>query len=114
MADCLFCRIAAKQIPAKLIAETPEALAFHDVSPQAPVHALVIPRKHIATLNDLRPGDGPLVGKLFEMAGEVAVKLGVADSGWRAVFNVGKDANQTVFHMHLHVLGGRALAWPPG
>jgi histidine triad (HIT) family protein len=114
MADCIFCRIAAKSVPAKLIAETPDAVAFHDLSPQAPVHALVIPRKHVATLNDLGPDDGALVGKLFLLAKEVAGKLGVAASGWRAVFNTGKDANQTVLHIHLHLLGGRALAWPPG
>lgn len=114
MADCLFCKIAAKQIPAKLVAETDDALAFHDIAPKAPVHVLVIPKKHVPTLNHLAPEDGALVGKLHLLAKEVAEKLGVATSGWRAVMNTNGDAGQTVFHIHLHVLGGRQLEWPPG
>ena len=113
-ADCLFCRFAANPSSVKLVAETADAIAFHDIAPKAPVHVLVVPKKHVATLNDLAPEDGALVGGLFGLAKEVAAKLGVAESGWRAVFNTNQDAGQTVFHLHLHVLGGRALAWPPG
>ena len=114
MSDCLFCRIAAKSIPAKVVAETPDALAFHDIQPQAPVHVLVIPKKHVATLNDLQDADAALIGQLFLLAKDVAKSLGVDASGWRAVFNTNKDAQQSVFHVHLHLLGGRRLEWPPG
>jgi histidine triad (HIT) family protein len=114
MSDCLFCRIAARTIPAKILAETPEAVAFHDLQPQAPVHVLVIPRKHIPTLNDLQPDDAALVGKLFLLAKDVAAALKIDAPGWRAVFNTNSDARQSVFHVHLHVLGGRRLDWPPG
>jgi len=114
VADCLFCKIAAKQIPAKIVAESPEAVAFHDLSPQAPVHVLVIPKKHVATLNDLSPDDCVLVGKMTLLAKDAARKLGVEQSGWRAVMNCNADAGQSVFHIHLHMLGGRQFAWPPG
>lgn len=114
MADCLFCRIAAKQVPAKLAAETEDFVAFHDIHPQAPVHVLVIPRRHIASLNDLGAEDEGLVGRMFGLAKDLAGRLGVADGGWRAVINAGPDAGQTVFHLHLHVLGGRPMNWPPG
>lgn len=114
MADCLFCRIASKQIPATVAAETDELVAFHDVKPQAPVHVLVIPRRHIASLNDLGQGDEALVGRMFGLAKSLATKLGIAEKGWRTVFNVGPDGGQTVFHLHLHLLGGRPLGWPPG
>lgn len=114
MADCLFCRIAAKQIPATLAAETEDLVAFHDVKPQAPVHVLVIPRRHIGSLNELGAGDEGLVGRMFGLAKDLAGKLGIAERGWRTVFNVGADGGQTVFHLHLHVLGGRPMSWPPG
>lgn len=114
MADCLFCRIAAKQVPAKVVAETDDALAFHDIAPKAPVHVLVIPKKHVPSLNHLAPEDAALAGRLTLLAKDVAEKFGVATSGWRAVWNCGPDAGQTVFHIHLHVLGGRQLEWPPG
>jgi histidine triad (HIT) family protein len=114
MADCLFCKIVAKQIPAKVVLDEPDVLAFEDIQPQAPAHLLVIPKKHIATLNDLGPGDEPLMGKLFTAAARLAKERGFADSGWRAVVNVNKDAHQLVFHIHLHVLAGRAFGWPPG
>ena len=113
-ADCLFCKIVAKEIPAKVIHEDADTLAFEDINPQAPTHFLVIPKKHIATLNDVAPGDEPLMGKLFTAAAKLAAARGFADRGWRAVVNVNKDAHQLVFHVHLHVLAGRTFHWPPG
>jgi histidine triad (HIT) family protein len=112
--DCLFCKIASGQIPAKLVHEDADVIAFEDINPQAPTHLLVIPRRHIATLNDLGPEDDAVVGKMHRVAAEAARKRGIADSGWRCVVNVGRDAHQLVFHVHLHVLGGRAMRWPPG
>jgi histidine triad (HIT) family protein len=114
MSDCLFCKIVAKQIPAKVVHEDDAVLAFEDIQPQAPTHLLVIPKKHIATLNDLEPADEVTVGRLFTAAAKLAKARGFADAGWRAAINVGKDAHQLVFHVHLHVLAGRAFGWPPG
>ena len=114
MSECLFCKIAAGQIPAKIVHQDADVLAFEDIQPQAPQHVLVIPRRHVASLNDLTPGDDALMGRLLRAAAEVAKARGFADGGWRAVVNVGKDAHQLVFHVHLHVLGGRAMGWPPG
>lgn len=114
MSDCLFCRIAAKEIKSDLVAERDDLAAFRDINPQAPTHVLVIPKKHIETLNVLEPGDEPLVGRMLALAREIAKKEGIAESGWRAVFNVNRGAGQTVFHIHLHVLGGRPMEWPPG
>jgi histidine triad (HIT) family protein len=114
MADCLFCSIAAKTMKAAVVAETDDLVAFRDIRPQAPTHVLVIPRRHIATLNDLAEEDGPLVGKMFLLAREIARDEGIAGPGYRAVFNVNAHAGQTVFHLHLHVLGGRPMSWPPG
>jgi histidine triad (HIT) family protein len=114
MSDCLFCKIVAKEIPAKVVHEDADVLAFEDIQPQAPVHVLVIPKKHIATLNDLAPADEPVAGKLFTAAAKIARERGLADRGWRAVVNVNKDAHQLVFHIHLHLLAGRAFHWPPG
>jgi histidine triad (HIT) family protein len=114
MAGCLFCRIAAKEIPAKLVHEDPEVVAFEDIDPQAPVHLLVVPRKHVPTLNDLSPEDDALAGRLLRVAGKLAKERGIADSGWRATVNVNRDAHQLVFHVHLHVMGGRIFGWPPG
>ena len=114
MVDCLFCKIAAKQLPARIVREDADTVAFEDVNPQAPTHVLVVPRKHVATTNDLGPEDDALVGKLFRAAAEIATQRGIAASGWRAVMNANRDAGQTVFHIHLHVLGGRAMTWPPG
>ncbi|MDB4969994.1 MAG: histidine triad nucleotide-binding protein [Myxococcales bacterium] len=113
MSDCLFCKIADGKIPAKIIAQNDHALAFRDLNPQAPTHVLIIPRKHIATLNDLTDGDAELVGRLHLLARQVAADEQLND-GWRTVFNVGAHAGQTVFHIHLHLLGGRTLGWPPG
>jgi histidine triad (HIT) family protein len=103
-----------KEIPAKLVHEDAEVVAFEDVNPQAPVHVLVIPRRHVATLNDLVPEDDALMGRLVRTAADVARQRGVDQSGWRAVVNVGKDAHQLVFHVHLHLLAGRPMRWPPG
>jgi len=114
MTECLFCKIAAGQIPAKIVHQDADVLAFEDIQPQAPQHVLVIPRRHVASLNDLAAADDALMGKLLRTAAEVAKARGFADGGWRAVVNVGKDAHQLVFHVHLHVLGGRAMRWPPG
>ena len=114
MSDCLFCRIVRGEIPAQIVKQDADAVVFEDLEPQAPVHLLVIPRRHLATLNDLTPQDDALVGRLFRLAAEVARERGVAEPGWRAVVNVNRDGNQAVFHVHLHVLGGRAMGWPPG
>ena len=114
MADCLFCKIVAKQLPARVVREDADTVAFEDVNPQAPTHVLVIPRKHIATTNDLAPEDEALVGKLFRAAATIARDRGIDRSGYRVVMNANRDAGQTVFHIHQHVLGGRVMTWPPG
>ena len=114
MADCLFCKIARHEIPARIVHEDEDAVAFDDIDPQAPVHVLVVPRRHVPSLNDLAPEDDALLGKLQRVAALVAAKRGLAESGWRLVANVGRDANQIVPHVHLHVLGGRRMGWPPG
>ena len=112
--DCLFCKIVAGEIPADLGYESDTAVAFRDINPQAPTHVLVIPRKHIATINDIGREDEEFVGSLYTAAREIAVAEGIAEDGYRAVMNCNEGAGQTVFHIHLHVLGGRALGWPPG
>ena len=114
MPDCLFCQIAAGQIPARIVHQDEDTVAFEDIDPQAPVHLLVVPRKHVATLNDLAPEDDALAGKLLRVAAALARQRGIAQRGWRAVVNVNADAHQLVFHDHLHLMGGRALGWPPG
>jgi histidine triad (HIT) family protein len=114
MADCLFCKIIQKQIPARIVHDDAEVLAFEDIDPQAPTHLLVVPKKHIATLNDVAPEDEALMGKLLRAAAKLAQERGFAERGWRAVVNVNKDAHQLVFHVHLHILAGRAFQWPPG
>lgn len=113
MADgCLFCRIVRGEIPAKLVAETPECIAFRDINPQAPTHVLVIPREHVASLDEAR--DPALVGRMALFAAEIARTEGIAQRGYRTVINTNAEAGQTVFHIHLHLLGGRPLGWPPG
>ena len=112
--SCLFCRILAGEIPAKFLYQDDRLVVLQDINPQAPLHVLVIPRKHVATLNDLSREDDELTGEMLRRAAIVAREHGVADSGYRAVFNCNREAGQTVFHIHLHVLGGRSLAWPPG
>ena len=111
MADCLFCRIVAGEIPAQIVYQDENAIAFRDINPQAPVHVLVIPRKHIPAIADLGGED---CSHLMEAINRVARQEGVAESGYRVVTNCGPDAQQTVFHLHWHVLGGRAMGWPPG
>ena len=113
MADtCLFCRIVRRELPVQLVAETDDCIAFRDINPQAPLHVLVIPKAHVASLNDA--ADAAQIGKLSLLAAEIARREGYAERGWRAVVNTGADAGQTVFHVHLHLLAGRHLAWPPG
>ena len=112
--SCLFCQIANKEIPSDIIFEDDRVVVFSDINPKAPSHKLIIPRKHIATINDLTVEDTVLVGHMVQTARQVAGDLGIADAGYRLVFNVNKGAGQDVFHIHLHILGGRAMNWPPG
>lgn len=112
--NCLFCKILAGEIPADIVYESDSAIAFRDINPQAPTHVLVVPKRHIATINDIGDDDDALVGKLFMAAAEVARGEGIAEEGFRTVMNCNRRAGQTVFHLHLHVLGGRDLTWPPG
>ena len=114
MADCLFCRIIAGDIPGAIVYQDERLVAFKDINPQAPMHVLVVPRRHIATLNDLAPADDGLVGEMVRRAGALAVEHGYGDRGYRTLLNCNADAGQTVFHIHLHVLGGRRFGWPPG
>jgi len=110
--DCLFCRIVRKEIPAKVVAEDEHCIAFRDINPQAPVHILVVPREHVPSLNEAT--DTALVGRLSLMAARLAKSEGLSERGYRTVINTNADAGQTVFHIHLHLLGGRRMAWPPG
>ena len=112
--SCLFCRIIAGEIPASKVYEDDQLFAFEDINPQAPMHVLVVPKQHIATINDIGDGDDALVGAMIRRAAAIAKARGHDGSGYRTVFNCNAQAGQTVFHMHLHVLGGRPLAWPPG
>lgn len=114
MADCLFCKIAAGEIPADIVHADEEFVAFRDIAPRAPVHVLLIPRRHIPSPGDLGDGDAALAGRLLVAAARIARELGLDDAGYRWVLNCGADGGQTVPHLHLHVLGGRALGWPPG
>lgn len=114
MSDCIFCKIAAKSIPAKLIHEDDQVVAFDDLNPQAPTHVLVIPRKHVASIAELNEADAGLLGHLMLTGNKIAKLKGIADGGYRLVVNTGKHGGQTVFHLHLHVLGGRPMHWPPG
>ncbi len=112
--DCLFCKMVSGAIKPATVHEDDDVLAFKDINPQAPVHVLVVPKRHIATLNDLTPADAALMGKLSLAAGKIARELGVADGGYRTVMNCNADAGQSVWHVHLHLLGGRVMRWPPG
>jgi histidine triad (HIT) family protein len=115
MADCLFCRIVAGEIPAKVVKRTPDALAFHDIDAKAPVHVLVIPTRHVPAVRNAVGAEGEaLLGKLLAFSAEVATDLGLDARGYRIVTNTGPDAGQSVDHLHLHVLGGRRFTWPPG
>lgn len=113
MTDCLFCKIANKELDSKVVHETGNAIAFEDINPGAPTHVLVIPKRHIASAADLSSADGDLLGEMFEVMGSVAKEAG-NDRGFRIVTNVGPDAGQSVHHLHFHVLGGRTMGWPPG
>lgn len=112
--DCIFCKIAAKQIPSKLVYEDAEIVAFRDINPVAPTHILIIPREHIESVDDLEPKHGALVGKLHLVARDLAAKEGLSARGYRLVLNCGAEAGQAVFHLHLHLVGGRKMSWPPG
>ena len=112
--DCLFCRIVAGEIPATVVHDEDDVLAFRDINPQAPTHILVIPKRHLASAADLRDDHGPLLGRLFAVSADLARREGIDEAGYRVVTNVGRDAGQSVDHLHLHVLGGRRFAWPPG
>ena len=114
MTGCLFCKILSGDIPADIIYESDTALAFRDINPQAPTHVLIIPRKHIATINDIEDADQAIVGSLYTAAKSIAAAEGLTDEGYRAVMNCNEAAGQSVFHIHLHLLGGRPLSWPPG
>jgi len=113
-ADCLFCKIVEGKIPSKKVYEDDDVLAFDDIQPQAPVHVLVVPKKHVATLNELAPEDDAVAGKLLRVAARIAKERGIDERGWRATVNVNRDAHQLVFHVHLHLMGGRSFGWPPG
>ncbi len=112
--ECLFCKMVSGQIKPNTVYEDNDVLAFRDINPQAPVHILIIPKRHIATLNDLGHEDAPLIGKLFLTAARIANESGIAASGYRTVMNCNVEAGQSVFHVHLHMLGGRSMRWPPG
>jgi histidine triad (HIT) family protein len=112
--DCLFCKIAAGEIPAELVHEGDRLIAFRDISPQAPLHVLIIPREHVRSLETAEEGHAGVLGEALLLAAEIARQEGVGDSGYRTVINTGDDGGQAVHHLHVHVLGGRALGWPPG
>jgi histidine triad (HIT) family protein len=114
MADCLFCRIIKREIPGSIVYEDDRVLAFNDINPQAPTHVLVVPKRHIESLNTLEPGDDAIVGEVVRRAAAIAKERGISVGGYRTVFNTNRDAGQTVFHVHLHLIGGRNMSWPPG
>ena len=114
MPDCLFCKIIAGQIPGAIVYQDDTLVAFKDINPQAPMHVLIVPRRHISTLNALQADDDGLVGEMVRRAAALAADAGYAERGYRTVFNCNAEAGQTVFHIHLHVLAGRSLGWPPG
>lgn len=112
--SCLFCKIARKEIPAKIVYEDDDVIAFDDIKPQAPLHVLIIPRDHIGKVSDLNDNDALIAGRLIVAAKKIAQSRGMQDSGYRIVLNCNKDAGQEVFHIHAHLLGGRKFTWPPG
>jgi len=114
MPECLFCQIIDREIAATIVYEDEHIVAFNDINPQAPTHVLVVPRRHIGSLNDLSPGDDELVGEIVRRAAAIAKQRGISSGGYRTVFNTNRGAGQTVFHIHLHLLGGRTMHWPPG
>ena len=114
MDDCIFCKIASGAIPSKKVYEDDQLIAFHDIAPQAPVHVLVVPKKHISGVNELAAEDAALIGQVYSVIQQLVRELKIDESGYRVVVNSGKDGSQSVPHLHFHVLGGRSLAWPPG
>ncbi len=112
--QCLFCRITAGEIPGDVVLDTDDVLAFRDIDPKAPTHILIIPKRHISSVTEMEVGDAPVLGKLFLAARELAAREGIREGGYRMVVNAGADAGQTVFHIHMHLLGGRQMGWPPG
>lgn len=114
MSACLFCKIIKREIPGSIVYEDDRVLAFNDINPQAPTHVLVVPKRHIASLNDITPEDDQIVGELVRRAAAIASGRGISAGGYRVVFNTNRDAGQTVFHIHLHLIGGRSMHWPPG
>ena len=114
MTDCIFCKIAQAELKARIIYSDDDVVVFHDTNPQAPTHLLVIPRKHIPSLNDCRPEDTAILGKMMQICKNMAAQTGVNDTGFRVVVSTGPDGGQLVNHLHFHVLGGRRMAWPPG
>ncbi len=112
--ECIFCNIADKTMKADIIYENDKVIAFNDASPKAPHHVLIIPRKHIATLNDITDEDTHLIGYMFQTAKKIAANLGIAEKGYRTLINCNKEGGQAVYHLHLHLIGGRILNWPPG
>ncbi len=112
--NCIFCKIASHQLPSKIVYEDEEIMVFHDIHPQAPIHILTIPKKHIARIHDIKESDLQLIGKMIYTAKTQAEKLGVHESGYRMVLNNGRGGGQAVYHIHLHLLGGRQMSWPPG
>lgn len=114
MSDCLFCRIVERKIPAQIVHEDDQTLAFDDINPQAPVHTLVIPKKHVAAVHEYGIQDQSLLGQLLLTCSKIAKQKGLSESGYRIVANTGREGGQTVFHLHFHVMGGRHMGWPPG
>jgi histidine triad (HIT) family protein len=114
MSDCLFCKMVSGEIQPDVVLENDDVLAFRDLSPQAPTHVLVIPKKHISTINEIDAPDSELIGKMYLAAKEIAASEGLSETGYRTLINCNADGGQTVFHIHLHLLGGRAMGWPPG
>lgn len=114
MSDCLFCKMVSGEIQPDVVLETDDVLAFRDLNPQAPTHILIIPKRHISTINDIEESDAEVIGKLYLAAKEIAASEGLSEPGFRTVMNCNADGGQAVFHIHLHLLGGRAMGWPPG
>jgi len=114
MADCLFCKIIKREIPSSIVYEDDRLLAFNDINPQAPTHVLIVPKRHIATVSALTAADDQLIGEMVRRAAAIAEERGISTGGFRTVFNTNRDAGQTVFHIHLHLIGGRPMQWPPG
>ncbi len=114
MAECLFCKIINREIQASIVYEDERVLAFNDINPHAPTHVLIVPKRHVASLNELSSDDDEMVGEIVRRAAAIAKERGISAGGFRTVFNTNRDAGQTVFHLHLHLMGGRPMHWPPG